>query len=333
MKWTIHPLSDFKRLSKDWDAANAYHNVPFLRADFMEPLLAQYATGRELVVIGRGDDGALAAGIVVQARPLIWQTFQPSQLPLGAWLMPPDRDLNVLLSGLLEALPGFALIIGITQQDPSILPRPSNSSCVYTLNYVDTAWVDVNGSFDEYWNSRGKNLRQNMRKQRSRLEGDGLRTGLETLTSPGDVVDAIRDYGALESSGWKAEGGTAINLENAQGRFYSEMMQALCADGSARIYRYRFGHNVVAVDLCVVGGGALVILKTTYDEGFKAYSPAFLMRQEAFAQIFGEKAIERIEFYGKVMEWHTRWTTNCRMLYHINYYRWPWLRKLHRLIG
>jgi hypothetical protein len=145
------------------------------------------------------------------------------------------------------------------------------------------------------------------------------------------VFDAIRDYGTLESSGWKAAGGTAIHSDNGQGRFYSEMLQALCADGSARIYRYKFGERVVAVDLCLVGSGALVILKTTYEESFKAYSPAFLMRQEAFAQIFAEKGIERIEFYGKLMEWHTRWTTNSRMLYHINYYRWPWLSKLHQM--
>src|SRR5689334_6569797 len=143
MRWTIHAVSEFSRLKKEWDTANSYNDLPFLRARFMEPLLAEFATGRELVVIGRGQDGALAAGIVAQRRPLIWQTFQPSQLPLGAWLIPPDRDVNLLLAQLLDALPGFALSLGITQQDPSILPRPCDSFCLYTLDYIETAWVDV----------------------------------------------------------------------------------------------------------------------------------------------------------------------------------------------
>ena len=80
----------------------------------------------------------------------------------------------------------------------------------------------------------------------------------------------------------------------------------------------------------------MVILKTTYDESYKNLSPAFLMRQDQFRRLFednenaiNQNAISRIEFYGKVMEWHTRWTENVRTLYHLTVYRWPLLRSLH----
>ena len=106
--------------------------------------------------------------------------------------------------------------------------------------------------------------------------------------------------------------GTAIHPDNEQGRFYRAMLEAFCSAGAGRIYRYRFGDRVVAIDLCIEGGGALVILKTTYDESIKTISPAFLMREESFRGLFGERRLKRIEFFGKLMEWHTRWTDDIR---------------------
>ncbi len=73
------------------------------------------------------------------------------------------------------------------------------------------------------------------------------------------------------------------------------------------------------------------MLKTTYDESYKALSPSSLLREDAFRRIFAEGRVKRIEFYGRVMEWHTRWTDRKRVLYHANYYRWPFLWRLRSL--
>ncbi len=326
MNWILQRASEFDRLCELWDAVNsACQGLPFLRSTFLRPLLREFGTGREVLVLGMEGETAIAAALIVQKGPGAWELFQPSQLPLGAWLLRPGHDVGSVLREILPRLPGFALTLGITQQDPNLTPRPSDTPCLRTLDYIQTAWMAVNGSFEDYWNARGKNLRNNMRKQRAKLEGEGVTTRLEVLTSPADVAQAIRDYGVLESSGWKAEGGTAIHPDNAQGRFYRAMLEAFCAQGAARIYRYRFGDKVVAVDLCIEGEGALVILKTTYDETIKALSPALLMRQDAFKALFDERRVRRVEFYGKLMEWHTRWTNDFRTLYHINFYRWSWL--------
>ena len=54
------------------------------------------------------------------------------------------------------------------------------------------------------------------------------------------------------------------------------------------------------------------------------------MRLEYFKRIFDEGKIKQIEFYGKLMEWHTKWSDEVRTLYHVNFYRWPILNRLHR---
>lgn len=55
------------------------------------------------------------------------------------------------------------------------------------------------------------------------------------------------------------------------------------------------------------------------------------MRQEAFRKLFEEGQIRRIEFYGRVMDWHTRWSDDVRTMYHVNYYRWPFLPKVRNM--
>ena len=224
-------------------------------------------------------------------------------------------------------------MIGLSQQDPLFGDRPKDGGHWQTLDYIETPWVEVSGSFEDYWAARGKNLRTNMRKQRAKLEAEGTPPRLEVLTSAADVAQGLADYGRLESAGWKAADGTAIHPDNAQGRFYRAMLEAFCRGGAGSIYRYSFGGKVVAVDLCVASVATLVVLKTTYDESYKTLSPSSLMREDAFRRIFAEGRIKRIEFYGRVMEWHTRWTDKTRVLYHANYYRWPFLARLRGLAG
>jgi len=323
-RWELRPAAALETFAEHWDAFNARAgDLPFLRSQFLSPLLGEFGSGAEQLAVCGGLENPLAMAIVSRRGFGRWETFQPSQLPLGAWLKRPDAEFELLVEGLSRRLPGFVLAVGLTQLDPLVAPRPGDSGQVRTLDYVQTAWIDVRGTFEEYWAGRGKNLRQNMRKQRAKLEADRIATVLETLRSPDDVPQAIADYGMLESAGWKASGGTAIHPSNAQGRFYRAMLESFFKSGAGRVYRYRLGEKVVAMDLCVEASGMLVILKTAYDESLKAFSPASLMHEQAFAAIFREGGIKRIEFYGALMEWHTRWTENARRLYHVNYYRWP----------
>ena len=332
MTWTLHPATSLERFADAWDSVNdARGGVPFLRAGFICQLLKEFASGDELLAAYR-DGSAPAAFAVLAPKGLgVWQTYQPSQLPLGAWIARPGFDLGRRLAELLRALPGIGTIIGFSQQDPFLEDRPTDDGHWQTLDYIETPWIEVSGSFETYWEARGKNLRTHMRKQRAKLEAEGTPPRLEVLTASADVAQGIADYGRLESAGWKATDGTAIHPDNAQGRFYRAMLEEYCRNGAGWIYRYRFGGKVVAVDLCVGSADTLVVLKTTYDESYKQLSPSSLLREEVFRKIFAEGRIKRIEFYGRLMEWHTRWTDRMRMLYHANYHRWQFLSRLRRL--
>lgn len=340
MTWTLHPLPDaaaFAPHAAAWDALQArVAGLPFLESGFIRPLLKVFGTGREWLAL-RGDARApSAAAIVVKGGSGQWTTFQPSQLPLGAWLSAPGEPLEPLAAGLLRALPMPALALGLTQIDSLFHPRAADNARWRGQDYIDTAWVDLEGDFETYWEARGKNLRQNLRKQQKKLDTAGTVTRIECLTRPEDVAPALAHYGRLEASGWKGEEGTAIAPGHPQYEFYRAMLEDFAQHDRARIYQYWFDDAVVSMDLCIEAGAKIVILKTAYDEAHKAVSPSTLMRQLQFQQLFEAAAaggpIRRIEFYGKVMEWHTRWTTTARAIHHATLYRWGWLPWLKRVL-
>ena len=306
--------------------------LPFLESAFLAPLLRSFGTGRERLALFGDPKAPRAAAIVAPAGAGQWSTFQPSQLPLGAWLSDAGAPLEALADGLLRALPLSALALGLTQLDSLFHPRAADGARWRGQDYIDTAWVDLAGDFETYWEARGKNLRQNLRKQQKKLDTAGTVTRLECLTRPEDVAPALVRYGQLEASGWKGSEGTAIAPGHPQYEFYRAMLEAFARDGRARLYQYWFDAAVVAMDLCIESGSKIVILKTAYDEAHKAVSPSTLMRQLQFQQLFEAAAaggpIRRIEFYGKVMEWHTRWTADARAIHHATLYRWGWVPRL-----
>lgn len=331
MSWTVVAATELGAQQARWRALHAQGaGSPLLAVEFVDALLKVFGSGKEMLAWYEDTAGTAAMAILVPGRFGIWNTFQPPQAPVGLWLQRGLDAPTALLPGLLRKLPGPALAVGLTQCDPMLMARPVESATVRTLDYIQTTRISVDGGFDAYWETRGKNLRNNLKKQRNRLRQEGIDTRLEILRQPHEMAQALADYGRLESGGWKAASGTAIDAGNEQGRFYCSMLEAFAARGAASVYRYSIGGELAAMDLCVEGGGSIVVLKTAYDERQgRQLSPALLMREESCRSLFEQGCFERIEFYGRVMEWHLRWTSEIRTMYHLNGYRWPVLARLH----
>ena len=330
MNWQFFEASDFASHRKAWDwlnQNNGLHSL-LLESRFVEPLISHFGAGDEKLAIAGPLHEPVAMSVVSKVKFGVWSTFQPAQAPLGLWLSRTDSPVESLLSSLAAALPKPVLVFAITQQDPYFCQRPEDQGHVATMDYIQTAHININETFDEYWAARGKNLRHNLKRQRNRLEREGCDLRLEVLTQPADMAQAVRQYGELESAGWKSKGGSAVHIDNTQGQFYVDMLSAFAATGQGRVYRYFYNDQLVATDFCVLDDNALVILKTTYDETIEGSSPALLMRQEVFQALFEEKAVRRIEFYGRVREWHTKWSDNIRVMYHVNFYPWKLVKIL-----
>ena len=331
MKWTFERAGAFTSLASEWDSLNkkAGGHV-LLDSDFVGPLIHYF--GNDEVLIARETQGNSAA-LVTRKSPGVWETFQPSQAPIGLIVLGNSHAAGENLVGITRHLPGYALQLSALQLDPDYTSVPMNQPTAHLepLEYIRTARITLNGSFEEYWKARGSNLRHNLARRRRRLSEKGYALEFRAVRAPEDVSGAIREYGLLEAKGWKAQQGTAVTDDNAQGRFYREVFERFCARRQAVIYQLLLNGRVAASDLCLTHNGMLVVLKTTYDEEFSEFSPAFLMREEELKEIYANREARVIEFYGRVMEWHTRWTDEVRSLYHVTCYRHSLSKRLLKL--
>lgn len=326
-------LLDEPALADTWDRLNATRgDLPFLASDVINAALRIFGHHRERLLVGSTNAKVCAMFLLVPEGSFRWSTFQPSQIPLGAWVANNEMPLQHLTKSLIRGPLGPCMALSITQIDPRIAARAQDGADNEHADYIDTGWIDLDDSFEHYWNTRGKNLRANMRKQRNKLAASGVKVAMEILDQHGDMAPAIERYGKLESAGWKAGQGTAVNLANAQGRFYRTILEQASLRGEARVYQYKFDGTVVAMNLCLLRGDTLVILKTTFDESFKTLSPAFLLSEDQLKGLFEQNHVRRLEYFGRLMEWHTRWTDKQRTIYHLTQFRSGIFKKLAHLL-
>lgn len=341
MKWSFAVASEnLKSARDDWDALNRRrHNHILLDSGFVLPLVRYFAPPE--VLLGTSTNSVRPGMALIYSRKFgSWETFQPGQAPLGLFVAASPGDPGGYLSEILNGLPRSAMQVAILQQDPdfSIFSRDLAGPSVEVLDYIQTARTQINGKeFENFWATRGDDLRKNLMRRMRRLEKNGERLELLTIREPGAVAEAIRIYGQMEARSWKGREGTAITEDNDQALFYREIMEHFCARGEGLIYQLCLNGKVIGSEIYLERNGMLVGLKTTFDEDSREISPGFLMKYLIMRQVFAEGQVQVIEFYGRATDWHTKWATHIRTMYHVNYFRNRWVLKgreiLKRLKG
>ena len=333
--WSFVPaIEGFERYKGRWQEINKHFgNHLLLDPKFISPLIQYFATPNTLLGFSNhSEDPSMV--LVDGVGGGFWQTFQPSQAPMGLILWQKSADLERQLQEFISSLPGFALGFSVMQQDPDYTAFPyvefeNNKDLV---DYIRTPRITLIGTFEEYWKTRSRDLRGNLARRRRRLSEKGAHLEMSIVRDPERVAEAVKVYGQLEESGWKVNMGTAVTALNEQGLFYRDMLQGFFRHGEGIIYQLFLDGVPIASDLCLKRDGMLILLKTAYDESYKNVSPSFLMREEILQGLFAEKQIKVLEFYGRAREWHEKWTSEIRMMYHINFYRHSLVRQGKNLL-
>ncbi len=345
-------LFDTAALSEAWDRLNAARGaLPFLDTDVLGLAFNAFRPKGVELLVGNIAGQTQCMLLVQRVGFGRWQLYQPSQIPLGPLVAATNLPLDGIARSALKALPFPTLVLSFTQLDPRHWPPPAEPACV-VKRYISTGWIDCAQPFDSYWAARSANLRASVGKAQRRLEAEGRTLRLRVLTEPADMAAAVERYGLLEASGWKGRKGTAVAAGTPQGNFYRDWLQAAAAHGEARVYELLVSEpappdaasalpanrgpangngqseHTIAADLCVVRGDALILLKIAYDEAFERYSPSTLLRREFMQDLLGSGRVRRVEFFGRLMDWHRRWTGEQRSLYHLTTFRWRWLARL-----
>lgn len=330
MSWTLHKAATaFESHQTRWDELNRMTggNV-LLDSRFVALLLRYFGTDRTFLAVDEGPGGSGMA-LVECRRPGFWQTFQPSQAPLGLIVLADSERAKDQMRRLIRTLPGFALEFAVLQQDSasSVFRGVPESAAVCVQKHIETAWIPVRGNFQDYWKSRRRDLVDNLARRTRRLERDGIGWEFRMVRDPDGVAAAIQEYGRLESSGWKAGEGTAVSAENEQGMFYRDVLHSACQRGEGIIYQILFEGRAVASQLGLARNGMLVLVKMAYDEEYRSHSPGYLLQYKILESAFEGHEIQAVEFYGKVNPgWTDKWADEVRPIFHITFQRYGWVR-------
>ncbi len=334
--WQLHALLPAQGLGphrKAWDSLcqSLLGSHAMLDGRFVDALLRHFGEQRVLLAIASRKSEPVAMLLLNgrAGRLGLWTSFLPSQTQIGPSLVPAGLDLR----GLFAALPGYATELDLLCNDPRFgdlrdLPSPAVGSLPHTL----TMAVDLRGSFDDYWAQRPRNLIKNMRRYSRRLEEESNPSRLDIVSQPEAIATAVGRYGDLESGGWKGREGTAINRDNAQGRFYAEVMRAFAARGEGLVYELWLGDELLASRLVLVSGRMAIILKTAYKEAFERLAPGRLLLMRVLEDLFARIPGGVVEFYTDANSDQLSWATSQRWIHHVSVYRHRSLPTLYGLL-
>ena len=263
---------------------------------------------------------------------MVWQTFNPSQITVSPFVTSHTDLDQAWFRRLISSLPGFVLLFGMLKYDKKyqaslVLP----DSLVKYHQYQTTIDVSLKCDFDEYWGLRKKKLRDNIKRYTKRVLKEYGEIELEEIFNPEDVSLHVEKYGGIESCGWKGKIGTAISVDNDQGRFYLQVLNAFKHIDGMRMFHLYFDGVLVSSRMAIKKGDIIVFLKTTYNEEFSSFSPGRLQLHRVLEALCKKDKGAIVEFYTDANSDQLQWAGDQRPISHVNIYRSSIIKLLTKL--
>ncbi len=319
-RWAVFKLQNsLGEHAQVWDALNQrkFKNHPMLDSRFINGLLWHFGDERESLCVLEKAGRAEAMCLLRHDQFSRWTTFLPSQAQLGPALVDSPADLQRLM----RDLPGLVARLDMLCSDSALgdlAAEPKRTT--YTSKHALTMNISVQGSFQDYWRARPRKLVQNISRYERRLAAEGIQAEFRCQREPEAISEAFERYANLESQGWKASGGTAIRVDNTQGKFYLELLSGFAATGNAMVYELWFGRKLAASRLVITSNEMVVMVKTTYAEEFARFAPGRLLLRQVVEHLFTLRPASVIEFYTNASVDQLAWATGHREIRHISFY-------------
>jgi hypothetical protein len=159
----------------------------------------------------------------------------------------------------------------------------------------ETAWLDCSRDVDHALATVSRSHHGNVRRLQRRAESRApLRFEVADVTERLD--GALRAFFAVESSGWKADAGTAIARHEPLQRFYTALAHQFVQRGACRIHLLHHGDEVIAAQFVVIGGRQMNLLKIGYRESCADIAPGHLIMRAAIEAACADPDIDRLSF-------------------------------------
>ncbi len=339
---------EFARLREEWNRAltESPADTLFLRHEWLGLWWAHFGKGRRLAVMTARRGGRLVAALPLMEQretytgirfKALRSTTNAHSFRFNAicsrgeeaameaiWAALRDRR-DRWDAVILEEVPEDAPVL-----DPMLRAARRGGHPMGSWRGGEVPYLETVGTWDAYVATLGRNMRSNLKKKSRRLREAGEVT-FRSVSSPGEVEDALRVGLRLEGSGWKAEAGSAILSDPTLTRFYSEWASVAAEKGWLRLSFLDVDGMPVAFDFSTLYHGCYYDLKMGYDPAWSAYSVGQLIKAEILRRCF-ESDTRVYDFLGVSMRAKEDWMPRTRAhQWHYVYSKSPRARLLHLL--
>jgi CelD/BcsL family acetyltransferase involved in cellulose biosynthesis len=313
----------FAGLRSEWDALleRGQVDLPFLRHAFLDAWLDAFAPpGARLAVFVARDRAGAAAGfapLLAERRGGVVRLTAPANdhTCRVEWVLGPDASGAVasIWAHLRDRVRWDVLVLRDLPRDgpTSTLLEPlarADGHLTGRWESQRSPWLPLGGVPVEA-RLAGK-FRANLRRRWRRLEELGP-VAVRREDGRGDLAETLREFFALEASGWKGRSGTALAMDPRLVRFYGAWAREAAARGALAVRALTLSGRPVAVHLGLVHRGAYWLPKVAYDERLGAVSPGQLLHREVIAECEA-RGLRALEFLGPDMEWKRDWEPEHR---------------------
>jgi CelD/BcsL family acetyltransferase involved in cellulose biosynthesis len=179
---------------------------------------------------------------------------------------------------------------------------------------VQSPFLPLAGSWNEYLASRSSNFRSDMRRKWNKCSAAGMRVEeIRDLAGLDSALDAILQ---IEERSWKQRAGTSIPIQNVAVRFYRSFLAKAAERHWLRLYLGFIEGRPISYDMGVLLNERYYMLKTGFDESFGQLSPGVYMRQHVVKLLF-ETGVTEHDFLGDADSYKLRWTSLTRRHSHL----------------
>lgn len=306
----------FDVLAPEWDElADRVGAPPFLRPGWVGAWWRAFGDGAPMILAARG--GELRAVLPLFRRRGVVRTMGDDHAVECGALVEDTAAAEAMADGFVDAVSSRGSLLFVDPTRPGLSELRVRAAvagrAVLVRPMARAPYVSLRNGWASYYERRDGRLRSDLRRRRRRLEEQGHVT-VDLVAPRADTIDHLLTEGfAVEASGWKAEGGTAITSHPATERFYREVAAWAAERGQLHLAFLRLDGRALAFELALRDQGVHYRLKVGFDAESGKFAPGKLLLARVLEDAF-DAGLDRFDFLGDQDAYKLEWATGLRDL-------------------
>jgi CelD/BcsL family acetyltransferase involved in cellulose biosynthesis len=166
---------------------------------------------------------------------------------------------------------------------------------------------------------RNSKLRSQLRQIRRKIAEQGT---MELHCVENADPAALDRLFALEASGWKGRGGTAVNDQPAVRQFFNQLAEAAASFGHLCLYMLELNGELIAAHFSLHYRGRCHSPIVAFNEKFRHFAPGHLIVSETLRDCV-RRGITGYDITGQDQDWKMKWTNQALPISHHYVFRGP----------